>query len=58
MAYERPEFQEKYDNFIGGEWVAPADGKYFENFSPVDNKLIAKVAQSNRKDIDLAVDAG
>ncbi len=58
MAYERPEFQEKYDNFIGGEWVPPVDGKYFENVSPVDNKTIAKVAQSNRKDIDLAVQAG
>ena len=58
MAYERPDFQEKYDNFIGGEWVAPADRKYFENFSPIDNKAIAKVAQSNRKDIDLAVKAG
>ncbi len=58
MAYERPEFQEKYDNFIGGEWVPPTDGKYFENVSPVDNKTIAKVAQSNRKDIDLAVQAG
>ncbi len=58
MAYERPEFQEKYDNFIGGEWVPPVDGKYFENVSPVDNKAIAKVAQSNRKDIDLAVQAG
>jgi len=58
MAYERPEFQEKYDNFIGGEWVPPADGKYFENVSPIDNKTIARVAQSNRKDIDLAVQAG
>ena len=58
MAYERPEFQEKYDNFIGGEWVSPVDGKYFENISPVDNRPIAKVAQSNRKDIDLAVQAG
>ncbi len=58
MAYERPEFLEKYDNFIGGEWVAPVDGKYFENVSPVDNEPIAKVAQSNRKDIDLAVEAG
>ena len=57
MAYTRPEFKEKYDNFIGGEWVAPVDGKYFENFSPIDNKLIAKVAKSNRKDIDLAVKA-
>ncbi|RUM64539.1 MAG: aldehyde dehydrogenase [Sulfurospirillum sp.] len=58
MAYERPEFQEKYDNFIGGAWVPPVDGKYFENISPVDNRPIAKVAQSNRKDIDLAVQAG
>ena len=58
MAYSKPQFLEKYDNFIGGEWVAPIDGKYFENVSPIDNKLIAKVAQSNRKDIDLAVAAG
>ena len=58
MAYERPEFQERYDNFIGGAWVPPVDGKYFENVSPVDNRPIAKVAQSNRKDIDLAVQAG
>ncbi len=58
MAYARPEFKEKYDNFIGGEWIAPVDGKYFENFSPIDDKLIAKVAQSNTKDIDVAVEAG
>jgi len=58
MAYERPAFKEKYDNFIGGEWTAPVDGKYFENFSPIDDKPIAQVAQSNRKDIDLAVAAG
>jgi len=58
MAYERPNFKEVYDNFIGGQWVAPVDGKYFENFSPIDDKLIAKVAQSNTKDIDIAVEAG
>jgi len=58
MAYGRPDFKESYDNFIGGEWVAPVDGRYFENFSPIDDKLIAKVAQSNTKDIDLAVEAG
>ncbi len=58
MAYDRVEFLEKYDNFIGGEWRAPVDGKYFEKFSPVDNRLMAKVAQSNKKDIDLAVAAG
>jgi aldehyde dehydrogenase len=58
MAFQRPNFKEKYDNFIGGEWVPPVDGRYFEDFSPVDNSLIAKVAKSNRKDIDLAVKAG
>ena len=58
MAYERPTFKAQYENYIGGAWVAPVDGKYFENFSPIDNKLIAKVAQSNRKDIDAAVKAG
>ena len=58
MAYDRPQFLEEYDNFIGGEFVAPTDGKYFEKFSPIDNKLMAKVAQSNKKDIDLAVAAG
>ena len=31
MAYQRPEFKEQYENYIGGEWVAPIDGKYFEN---------------------------
>jgi aldehyde dehydrogenase len=58
MAYDRMQFLERYDNFIGGEFVAPTDGKYFEKFSPIDNQLMAKVAQSNKKDIDLAVAAG
>jgi len=58
MSYTRPNFKQKYDNFIGGEWVAPVDGRYFENFSSIDNKLIAEVAQSNTKDVDLAVEAG
>ena len=25
----------RYANFIGGEWVAPLEGGYFENISPV-----------------------
>lgn len=57
MAYERPSFKERYDNFIGGEWVAPVDGVYFDDVSPVDNKLIAQVAKSNSKDVDLAMEA-
>ena len=57
MSFERPEFKSKYDNFIGGEWVAPLDREYFVNSSPVDGSVIAKVARSNSKDIDLAVEA-
>ena len=57
MSFERPEFKSKYDNFIGGEWVAPLDREYFVNSSPVDGSVIAKVARSNSKDVDLAVEA-
>ncbi|MCH2207623.1 MAG: aldehyde dehydrogenase [Lentisphaerales bacterium] len=57
MSFDKPEFKAAYDNFIGGEWVAPIEGKYFENKTPVDGSLIAKVAQSTEVDIDLAVAA-
>ena len=53
----RPEFKSQYENYIGGEWVPPVDGEYFENNSPVDGSLIAKVPKSNKNDIDLAVKA-
>jgi aldehyde dehydrogenase len=57
MSYARPEFKDHYDNYIGGEWVAPLDGEYFVNSSPVDGSFIARVAQSKSADIDLAVEA-
>ncbi|CCH01126.1 Aldehyde dehydrogenase (NAD(+)) [Fibrella aestuarina BUZ 2] len=53
----RPEFKSQYENFIGGKWVAPVDGEYFTNMSPVDNSLIARVPRSKAADIDLALDA-
>lgn len=56
MLHERPDFKEKYDNFIGGNFVSPADGEYFDAISPVDGKPFAKVARSYEKDIDLALD--
>jgi len=58
MSYQKPEFKSHYDNFIGGKWVAPVDGEYFENTSPVDGEVMAKVARSNKKDINLAVESG
>lgn len=54
---QRPQFKERYDNFIGGQFVAPVRGEYFDNHSPVDGSLIAKVARSTKEDIDLALDA-
>ena len=57
MSAPRPDFQSHYNNYIGGEWLAPVDGEYFENTSPVDGSVIAQVARSNSKDIDLAVKA-
>ena len=57
MAYQRPNFKTQYENYIGGRWVAPVDGKYFDDISPVDGSVIAKVPRSNDKDIDLAVKA-
>ncbi|MGI8725792.1 MAG: aldehyde dehydrogenase [Methyloceanibacter sp.] len=47
----------RYDNFIGGDWVAPADGRYFENISPVTGKPVCQVARSQAADIELALDA-
>ncbi|MEU4595700.1 aldehyde dehydrogenase family protein [Nocardia sp. NPDC023988] len=47
----------RYDNFIGGEWVAPVEGRYFDNTSPVDGEAFCAVARSGAADIDLAVTA-
>lgn len=58
MPYQKPVFQAQYENYIGGKWTPPADGEYFENPSPVDGSIIARVPRSNKKDIDMAVKAG
>ena len=57
MSYQKPEFKKQYENFIGGKWVAPVDGEYFDNISPVDGSVITKIPRSNSKDINLAVEA-
>lgn len=50
-------FESRYDNWIGGEWVAPAKGQYFENPTPVTGRSFCEVARSTAEDIDLALDA-
>ena len=53
----RPEFKKQYENFIGGKWVAPRKGQYFENVSPIDGKAFTSVARSTADDIEMALDA-
>jgi len=55
--YSRPEFKSHYNNYIGGEWVAPVSGEYFDNISPIDGKVFTKAARSGKADIDLALTA-
>lgn len=50
-------FKPRYENFIGGEWIAPVKGVYFENISPVNGKLFCEIPRSTVDDIDLALDA-
>ena len=47
----------RYDNFIGGDWVAPVRGQYFDNPSPVTGKTVCSVARGTAEDIELALDA-
>lgn len=54
---KRPDFKPHYDNYIGGKFVAPVKGAYFDNISPIDGKAFTKVAHSTKEDIDLAVNA-
>jgi len=50
-------FDKRYGNFIGGKWVEPISGKYFENMSPVNGRLLCEVARSDAQDVELALDA-
>ena len=47
------EVKEQYDNFIGGEWVAPVDGEYFDNITPVTGEVFCQVARGKEVSIPL-----
>lgn len=57
MSNPKPTFKAHYDNFIGGKFVAPVKGEYFDNISPIDGKVYTKAARSRKEDIELALDA-
>lgn len=49
--------RDRYDNYIGGEWAAPANGEYFDNISPVTGQVVCQVARGTAADIEAALDA-
>ncbi|PRC45869.1 aldehyde dehydrogenase, partial [Mycobacterium sp. ITM-2017-0098] len=50
-------FKPRYDNFIGGQWVPPTAGRYFENPTPITGQTFTEVARSDESDIEKALDA-
>ena len=49
--------QPRYENFIGGKWLAPVEGRFRVNLSPATARPICEVADSTPADIELALDA-
>ena len=50
-------YKPRYEHWIGGEWVKPAQGQYFEDISPVNGKPFCEVARGTAEDIEAALDA-
>jgi aldehyde dehydrogenase len=50
-------FKSVYGNYIGGQWLEPVEGQYFDNISPVNGEVICKIPRSSAGDIELALDA-
>lgn len=50
-------FKARYPNFVGGEWVEPVRGEYFDNITPISGLPFCQVARSTAEDVELALDA-
>jgi aldehyde dehydrogenase len=50
-------YKARYDNFIGGKFVAPVGGQYFDVITPISGKVYTQAARSTEADIELALDA-
>jgi aldehyde dehydrogenase len=51
------DLNERYENFIGGQWIAPTTGEYRDNVTPSTGEPFCEVAHSGAQDIELALDA-
>jgi aldehyde dehydrogenase (NAD+) len=52
-----PRLKPRYDLFIGGKFVAPKSGKYFESINPATEEILAQIALANQADVDAAYNA-
>jgi aldehyde dehydrogenase len=50
-------FKSRYDHYIGGDYVAPAKGQYFENSTPITGQTFTEVARGTAEDVEAALDA-
>lgn len=50
-------FKARYDNFIGGSFVPPVNGQYFDNVTPITGEKVTECARSNTDDLEVALDA-
>ena len=50
-------FKQRYGNFIGGKWVEPVNGKYFDNVTPITGHPFCEIPRSDKDDVELALDA-
>ena len=52
-----PKLKSRYDLFIGGKFVAPKSGKYFDSINPATEEVLAEIALANQADVDAAYQA-
>src|SRR5687768_3771301 len=52
-----PKLKSKYDLFIGGKFVTPKSGKYFDSINPATEEILAEIALANQADVDAAYHA-
>ncbi len=57
LDFKTSPFRARYDNFIGGAFVPPKEGRYFQNLSPLTGEGICEIARSGAADIEAALDA-
>jgi aldehyde dehydrogenase len=53
----KPPYKARYGNYIGGQWTPPVAGRYFDNPSPVNGRILCEIARSDANDVERALDA-